>query len=296
MKFYLLFRETGDFIPFVAEKPDLVEYYIDFLDQRFVNKFSLISQPKFEQIAKLQEILYQFADTPPGKLISFDCVNDPIDLLDQDLLNRIHCEWVHSNHVKFAVDDLKKKYPNDFRQLFDQISDDVLTVIFSEIVYKYGLQDLYSSINLVLHHVESIFNKMVFQADFSKDWGWIETPNIFPKSYTSNSIANLSLEFNHYGRTLIDKFRYFDHNLSYDDENTFNQLLGFLKLSLLPKETIDYSPEYLQWCENIGRHPGGDYLNIGNIAELNYNLLDYRKLLYYNLFKNNNYFSLSFLK
>jgi hypothetical protein len=296
MKFYLLFQQTGDFIPLVAEKPDLVEYYVDFLNTRSANKFSLMSQHKFDQISRLQKILSEFNDTIPGKLISFNCINNSVDLLDQDLLNRIHCEWVHSNHATFVVDDLKQRYPTQLAHLFDQISDDILSVIFSQIVYKYGLEDLYFSINLVLHEVESIFDRMIFKADFCRDWGWIETANIFPKKYTSNSQTNLSLHFNHYGRTLYDKFRTFDHDLTYDDENTFNELLGYVKLSLLPSETIAYSAEYLRWCRQIGREPGGNNLNIGNILELKKNLLDYRKLLYRNLSANNNCFSLSFSK
>jgi hypothetical protein len=296
MKFYLLFQQTGDFIPFVAEKPDLVEYYVNFLNERSVNKFSLRSQPRFDQISRLQKILREFNDTEPGKLISFKCANNSVDLLDQDLLNCIHCEWVHSNHATFVVADLKQRYPSQLAYLFDQTSDDIHNVIFSEIVYKYGLENLYSSINMVLHDVESIFNRMLFKADFCADWGWIETANIFPKKYTSNSQSNLSLNFNHYGRTLQNKFRTFDHNMAYDDENTFNQLLGYVQLSLLPSETIAYSPEYLQWCQQIGREPGGNNLNIGTILELEKNLFEYRKLLYRNLFANNNCFSLSFSK
>ncbi len=296
MKFYLLFQTSGDSIPLEAVKPDLLEYYVQFLNQHDANKFFLKSFHQFDKTTHLHQILHEFKNSVPGKLISFDSVDDPTDLLDQNLLNKIHYEWVCSNHVRFDIFDLKQRYPTELSYLFENISDDIPSVIFSEIVYKYGLQDLYSSINTTLHHIESNFEKMIFQADFCHDWGWIETSNIFPKKYTSNSQSNLSLHFNHYGRTLHDKFRTFDHDMTYDDENTFDQLLGYVKLSLLPPETIAYSAEYLQWCQQIGREPGGDNLNIGNILELEKNLSEYRKLLYRNLSTNHNYFSLSFFE
>lgn len=296
MNFYLLFETSGDYIPLETDVTDLLEYYVHFLDQHNANQFSLKSSHRFDETARLQQILKEFNNSVPGKLISFESVHDPIDFLDQNLLNKIHFEWVRSNHIGFEIFDLKQQYSSELTHLFDNISDDILSVIFSEIVYKYGLQDLYSSINLTIHSIESIFHKMVFQANFCSALGWIETLNIFPKKYTSNSQANLSLCFNHYGRTLHDKFRTFDHAMTYDDENTFEQLLGYLKLSLLPSETVAYSEEYLQWCRQIGREPGGNNLNIGNIIELEKNLLEYRKLLYRNLSINNNYFSLSFFK
>lgn len=296
MKFYLLFQTSGDYIPLTSDKPDLLEYYVAFLTQNNANKFFLESSHQFDKTLHLQQVLNKFNSSVPGKLIAFDSIHDPMDLLDQNLLNKIHCEWVHSNHRKFEISDLKQRYSTELADLFDKISDDIPAVIFSEIVYKYGLQDLYSSINMMLHSVESIFDKMIFRADFCKDWGWIETANIFPKKYTSNSRANLSLQFNHYGRSLPDKFRTFDHDMNYDDENTFDQLLGYVRLSLLPSETIAYSDEYLQWCQRIGREPGGESLNIGNIIKLEKNLLEYRKLIYRNLSSNNNGFSLSFSK
>lgn len=297
MKFYLIFHTSGDAIPLETDRPDLLEYYVDFLDQNNANKFVLQSSQQFgKNTANLQRILHEFNCSIPGKLIAFDNVKDTKDFLDQNILNKIHCEWVHSQHKRFDVLDLKQHYQEDLAYLFENISDDIQEVTFSEIVYKYQLQDLYSSINLVLHEVESTFNRMIFQADFCRHWGWIETTNSFPKKYTSNSRANLSLHFNHYGRTLQDKYRTFDHDLAYDDENTFRQLLGWLRLSLLPPETFDCSKEYLQWCQKIGREPGGDNLNLGNIIDLDKNLLEYRRLICQNVFYDDNYFSLSFFQ
>jgi len=297
MKFYLVFETTGDTIELETDRPDLLEYYMDFLAQHNINRFTLESSHQFvKKTTYLQQILHEFNNSVPGKLISFDNVQDPKNFMDQNILNKLHCEWVHSHHKKFSISDLKHHYPKELAHLFDSLSDDIQEVIFSGIVYKYQLQDIYSSINLVLHDIESTFDAMVFRANFCRHYNWLEIQNIFPKKYTSNSRANLSLWFNHYGRTLADKYRRFDHDLVYDDENTYQQLLGWVKLSLLPSETIAYSEEYLQWCQKIGREPGGDKLNLGNIIDLDKNLLEYRRLICQNIFYSSNSFSFSFSK
>lgn len=293
MKFFIVFQPSGDVIDLETDKPDLLNYYISWLEQRQANKFHLLPDSTFGKPEQLHQTLKDFNSSIMGQLLSFDCPEDSLDLLDQDLLNQLHCRWVHSNHKQFRIADLRQTH-SDFQHLFDQISDDIDIVILSQICYKYNLQELYSAINLQIHQVESIFNKLNFQAEFDRDWAWIETKNIFPKTYTSNSIANFSLSFNHYGRHLYNKFCTFDNYLEHDDENTFDQLLGYVQLSMVPSETIAYSPQYLAWCERNKREPGGSVLNIGNIIDLEENLFEYRKLLYKNLFLHNNHFELSF--
>lgn len=293
MKFYIVFMPSGDTLPLISDKPDLLDYYISFLQQNNANQFNLISGQKSSRLSELRQTLDRFNQTVVAQLISFDCPDNELDLLDQNLLNKIHNEWVHSNHTAFQMSDLKEKYPA-LTLLFDQISDDIPTVIFKQICYKYDLQTLHSAINFALHKVESLFDSIKFQARFDRDWGWIETKNPFSKKYTSNSVASFSLSFNHYGRTLHNKFCTFDLDLEHDDENTFNQLLGFVQLSLLPPETIEYSPQYLEWCYKINREPGGNTITLGNIVDLEKHLLDYRKLLYKNVFSDHNFFTLSF--
>lgn len=293
MKFYIVFKPSGDVIPLETDKPDLLQYYKGFLEQCCANRFSLIPGQQFSSLEQLRKTLETFNQSIVGKLVSFDCPDDELDLLDQDLLNKIHCEWTHSNHIQLEVCDLQEKY-SEFWHLFNQITDDIAQVGIPQICYKYDLQELYGAINTRIHQVESIFDKMYFQAAFDRDWGWIETKNIFPKKYTSNSVANLCLRFQHPGRHLHDKFSTFDLDLTYDDENTFNQLLGFIQLSMVPPETIAYSPEYLAWCHKVNREPGGEAINIGNIIDLGKNLFDYRKLVYKNLFVDKNFFELSF--
>jgi hypothetical protein len=100
---------------------------------------------------------------------------------------------------------------------------------------------------------------------------------------------NLKLSFNHLGRTLYDKFINFDVNLEHNDENSFNELLGFVTISLTPTQTIPLSLEYVNWCKQHNRTPIGNYLNIGNIPNISENLTKYRIIIFRNLLKNNKF-------
>jgi hypothetical protein len=80
-------------------------------------------------------------------------------------------------------------------------------------------------------------------------------------------------------------------DLKHNDENSFDQLLGFVDLKLLPAQTIPLSREYQQWCQSINQVASGDNLTLGNIPDLPDRLTEYRHLIYKNL-KNNNNFSI----
>jgi hypothetical protein len=97
------------------------------------------------------------------------------------------------------------------------------------------------------------------------------------------------LGFRHLGRTLYNKFNNFDLNLDYQDENTFDQLLGFVEIGLKMPQTVELSKEYISWCKQHNKIPSGDYLNIGNIPELYSNLTKYRQVMYRNSLQNNSF-------
>ena len=102
-----------------------------------------------------------------------------------------------------------------------------------------------------IHALETSFNIINYQDlnQISDIWTII-ADNPFPKNILTNNTANLSLTFNHPGRTLYNKYTNFDVNLKYNDENSYNQLLGFVTLSLAPPQTIPLSVEYINWCNS----------------------------------------------
>jgi hypothetical protein len=154
------------------------------------------------------------------------------------------------------------------------------------IVDKLGFKEQYNSINLDLHRLEFLFSKIKFQVANNK---WVEFTNPFSKDLLTNDISNFSLAFNHLGRTLYNKFLYFDHNLDCNDENSFNELLGFVELQLEPAQTIPLSAEYINWCISHNKVPSGHRLPIGNIPNLINHLTEYRKIVFRNTLQNNSF-------
>lgn len=291
MYFYIVFENSNDFIKFKSIHHDLVLEYIDFINSNCANKFKIQNKKNISScISNLKNSIVNFNKT----IISDLFPNFPVpeldeDFLNQDYLNKIHAHWVNSQHKLYSIDDLKQSehfYKLDY--LFQHINDDIIVLPLSTIIHKFNLEDEHSLINQNVHNLESKFKLFKFKGDFN---GWISRPNLY-KNYTSDSIANFKIAFNHCGRTLRNKFINYDVNLEHRDENTYDQLLGFVELSLNPPETIQYSTEYLSWCSKNNVLPSGDYLNLGNIVDLEKNLFNCRKILYKNL-ANDNYFTLT---
>ena len=88
---------------------------------------------------------------------------------------------------------------------------------------------------------------------------------------------------------MYDKYQTFDTDLQYNDENSFNELLGFVSLHLVPSQTVPLSKEYTDWCNTHDKIPSGEYLNIGNIPNLEKHLKDYRLVVFRNLLQYNSF-------
>lgn len=287
MFFNLVFESSGDCIPCIAEHSDLVEYYIDFINSNNANGFSLRNVLCVEQqIEDLTEKIKKINNTFFTDLMgSFKLPLNKVGFLDQEYINQSHIKWVKDQHVCFNIDDLKKsKFSDKLSYLFESLSDDIVNQSVIGILYKYNLSDVYFGINEALHNIESTFDNLRFRATFDNH---IETKNIFPDDYTSNSIQNISLTFNHPGRSMYQKFKNWNKPVDNDDENTYNQLIGFMTLKISQPQTIEYSIEYVEWCKQNNRGPSGDFLNLGNICNLEDKLFEYRKVIYNNLQQNN---------
>jgi hypothetical protein len=283
MYFSLIFQNSGDKIICTTDKADLLEYYVEFIEKCNANKFNLITKNNTSlNIDRLLESLKFINETFFSDLHGkFTIPLNKLDVLDQTFLNKTHAKWVNNQLKNFDVNKLKHSdFAYKLAHLFKNISDDIQQANTAMILCKYDYMNMYNNINELIHSVESGFSRLRFQADFDN---WIEVNNLFPKSYTSNSLQHVSLSFNHYGRQLYNKYVNWDLDLDHDDENTFDQLLGFINLDLRPAETFDYSLEYKEWCKKHNRIPTGQYLNLGNIENLDTKLHEYRKIIFRNL-------------
>lgn len=289
MQVNVVFDNSGDTIAFEAINPDVVEYYVDSLNQKNLNKFSEIS-PKslLNSVANLQNSINKVND------FIYDLTGEKLgpytddELLNQRVLNGIHEKWVKSQSkifdVRHSLNSKNSKTAQYAETIFHQCNDDDMLMPLGTVLVKLGFARAYSEINLTVHNVENEFRIRRFSTE-----RWIEFPNICDKSLVTNDKYNLSLPFNHLGRTLHNKFIFYDSNLEFDDENSFDQLLGFVNINLQKKETVGYSQEYLNWCATHNRAPIGNNLNVGFLPNIEDKLLDYRLIIYRNNISNNSF-------
>ena len=177
-------------------------------------------------------------------------------------------------------------YTGIAEQIHDMFPDNIQMPPMGVVIDKIGKKNIFNSLNVpYVHKIETMFD---IKYQTSTNWTKI-ADNHFSKKILNNNISNLSISFNHLGRTLYNKFINFDHALECNDENSFNELLGYVTLNLRPSETIGYSNEYLTWCKSHNKEPIGDFLNIGNIPNLYENLTKYRIIIFKNLLAGNSF-------
>jgi hypothetical protein len=289
MNFSVVFQNSGDSIPFQTistTTADVLVYYVENLNNCNSNKFSSgIGGNIKSTVDKLHSTIVKCND------FVYELVDQYIDTyteeeyLEQKNLNKLHADWVNFHNISYNILKKKSQYGSEQSEhIHTMFPDSIPEPPIGTIIDKLGMSNLFGDINLSIHQVEALFRNARFSTA-----EWIEMPNIFTKSILSNSICNFSLPFNHLGRSLYDKFLDFDHNLEFDDENSFNELVGLVTIKLMPPQTILLSSEYVEWCREHNRVPCGNNLNIGNIPDLNKRLTDYRKIIFRNTLQNNNF-------
>jgi hypothetical protein len=289
MNFSIVFQPSGDSIPFVtinSQAADVLTYYVDNLNNRSLNKFSSLCG---SEIQKNIDVLHQTI-VDCNKFV-YELLDQHIDTcksdgyLEQKNLNRLHADWVRSQKMPYNIAEKRRHYQSSqAEQIHDMFPDSIPEPQIGEVILRLGVGELYGKINHALHSLESSLSIMKFSTS-----EWIEIENIFSKSLLTGDVCNFSLNFNHLGRTLYNKFINFDHDLEFDDENSFNELLGFVEIKLVPPQTKPLSNEYVAWCQQHNRTPIGDHLNIGDIINLNENLTKYRKIIFKNTLKKNTF-------
>ena len=284
MKFSIVFSGSGDLLEFTAlsfEAYQLLEYYTEKLTKENNNYFffhsnNVNNDPNWidKKIKKLHNSIMEV-----NKHI-YDITGELIDTfkyedyLNQDTLNKLHADWVKSHRIMYKISDV----------LRNMLPDNVDTLPLGTILSKLNLSELYSEINKTIHQLEGAFNDIKFSTS-----NWISFNNSSPTKLITNDICNFRISFYHLGRTLYNKYQYFDTELQYDDENSFNEVLGYIDMNLVKPQTISLSPEYLSWCNWHNKIPTGNHLNIGNLINLESRLTDYRLIICRNMRSNNNF-------
>jgi hypothetical protein len=211
-----------------------------------------------------------------------------LDYLDQDRLNQYHANWANSQSVVYDIDAKRRQYNYTglVEKIHDLFPDDIRYPSIGTVLQHLGYKDMDDAINRNVHNIEDFFIILKYRV---KDHAWVEFENPFLHQGLSHDTANFKLSFNHLGRTMYNKFLNRSYIQQYNDENNYNEFLGFVELSLLPTQSFDMSPEYIEWCKSQQREPLGQNLNFGNIPNLDKHLTDYRIVIYRNSLKNNSF-------
>jgi hypothetical protein len=293
MNFSIVFENTGDSLPFEtcsSEVAEVLLYYVDNLNNKNLNKFIIPSAGKKIQTAilALDSSLHETNKWIYEILDSYIETYVDSEYLDQRILNKLHCNWVNSQTVLYDIQAKRKKYKSAQTELINNLYPDEISItsVGTLVNEKLGYKKLYDSINLNIHRLEEIFQNIRGQV---ADQDWVEFDNPFSKTLLTNNIGNFSLSFYHPGRTLYNKFEYFDMDLVWDDENSYDQLLGYVTINLSNPQTVPLSKEYVDWCVVHNKIPSGDNFNIGNIKNLVNRLTDYRKIIFQNTLQNNTF-------
>jgi hypothetical protein len=293
MNFSIVFNQTGDVIPFQTVSNAAAEvlcYYVENLNQQQLNNFVATGDYgstldlRIKNLHSLLEECNHWMEQVTDQLLP---THELSDYLEQQNLNSLHVLWVKLQNKQYVIQERCKKYnsplTNKIQELFP---DEIPVTTVNNILHKLNLHKTFDQINVDIHNLEDSFKRIIFGV---KNKFWVEMPNHFPKDIITNNISNFLLTCNHLGRILPNKFENYDIDLSYDDENSYNELLGLVTVRLSRPETIPYSPEYVEWCTKHNRTPIGGCLNIGNIPDLVKNLTKYRKIIFKNTLQNNTF-------
>jgi hypothetical protein len=295
MKFSLVFDNSGDTLPFnVVYNHELFEFFVEKTNADGQNSFSN-HQCLFKQIestltqlhwslSKTNEVLYDLIKK------SFDQQDILTNYLDQDFLNKTHCEWVRSQRCSVDIDILRHSavasQAKIGNMLHDMYPDEIRQVKIAPILEKLGYIYPYEEVNMSVHRLESAFNKTTLE--FKADQKWNVFDNPFTNTMLSNNdIVNFSFGYTYLGRQYYDKFSNFDTSLQYNDHYNYETLEFAFQLNLAKPQTIPYSSEFVEWTNQHNVRPITSQLPIANLANIDSNLFEYRKILYRNSRDNN---------
>ena len=127
--------------------------------------------------------------------------------------------------------------------------------------------------------------------EFKSDAKWNIIDNPFKDTFISNNdIVNFSFGYTFVGRQYYDKWHNWDTNLLNNDHYNYETLEWAFQVNLDRPQTIPYSREFLQWCQDKNVPAITEQIPVANIVNLEDNLHNYRRILYKNAKQNNQCF------
>lgn len=290
MKFSLVFDKSGDVLPFeVKYNHELFEFFVDYSNQQAQNSFSnrrtlykdldkKITHLHWA-ISKTNEVLYSLAGQ------SFDQHTNLENYLDQNFLNKTHCDWVFSQKKLVDIDQFRFSNISELARIGNQLHelypDHIRTIFIVPALEKLGYIYPYEEVNMGIHRLETSFNKQNLEFSADNKWEVFSNP-CMDTMISNNDVVNFSFGYTYVGRQYYNKFEYFDSDLLYKDHYNYETLEFSFQLNLQRPQTISYSPELVEWSKKHNVPMITTQLPIANILDIETKLFEYRKILYRN--------------
>jgi len=270
MKLSLVFNESGDSIEFDAIQPDVVEFYVDWLDSSSTNNFTvrtkqtepLTSYDRSELRKYLSELAPRLKDE--FGIHCFDDIDLSTDWFNQEKLNRIHECYVKSCQpgIEPNINFELSKTPKD--------------------LYKF------LTLNQGVHWSEKRWAARFMNTVHQPPDYVLPPANPFKHDITTFNICNLSILYCGLGRQTFDKWRWWDDNIDDIDTRNFEELYGEIDLSLDRPRVVLPSPEYVEYCADHNVVAYGTHVGLGNLIALPERLGMYREVMHDNLIETQN--------
>jgi hypothetical protein len=240
MKF--VWHPTGDEVELVPVNKDLLEYYVQQINNNGKNSFTLgDSKLNLDWVAQLGQrvsevvpLLAKAGQTQFEKFVD-------ADFYDQAVLNELHKEYVLLGR-KFNV-----------RQYMSTMKRD---------------PDIMEQINTLIHDIEEMYHQ-----EWNNDI-WLHNP--FSSSLIDFGNHNVYLEYQDFGR---HQWECFLHGV--DDWADLSNFANFgSNLNIILHTPMSWQPpqEYLDWCKERNIPPIGNRLNLADIKNYRTNCTRIRKL------------------
>jgi hypothetical protein len=290
MKFSLVFDNSGDTLPFELKyNHELFEFFVDRSNQQTQNSFSNRRTLYKDLDKKITHLHWAISKTNevlcPLAGRSFDQHINLENYLDQNFLNKTHCDWVFSQEKLVDIDQLRFSHNSELasigNQLHELYPDHLRTVSLASVLEKLGYIYPYEEVNMGIHRLETSFNKQNLEFSADKKWEVFSNPYI-ETMISNNDVVNFSFGYTYVGRQYYNKFEHFDSDLLYKDHYNYETLEFSFQLTLQKPQTISYSPELVEWSKKHNVPMITTQLPIANILDIETKLFEYRKILYRN--------------
>jgi len=264
MKFSLVFNDSGDSIEFDAIQPDVVGYYVDWLDASGTNDFAVRAKQTEPLTHYDRSELRQFMAELKDRLrdeFGIRCLDDidlTTDWYNQDKLNRIH-----ECYVKACLKD----NPN-INYVLSETPDELHKFL---------------TLNQGVHWSEKRWMARFMNAIHQPPEYILPSMNPFTYDITTFDLCNLSIMYNGLGRQTYNKWECFDENIDDVDTRNFEDLYGEIHLNLDRPRTILPPPEYVEYCTDHNVVAYGTHVALGNALDLPNRLGMYREIMHDNL-------------